>query len=46
MEVHISPSNAKDKKWKAVIMKDNKKIKTVNFGSTGEDYTIHKDPER
>ena len=39
MEVVISPSNRKDKKFKAVI--DNKK--TVHFGASGySDYTLNK----
>lgn len=34
-------------KYKAVIYKDDKKIKTVHFGAAGyEDYTTHKDKER
>jgi hypothetical protein len=43
MHVEISPSDRKDKKFKAVI--DNRR--TVHFGSKGaSDFTLHKDSER
>lgn len=43
MDIIISKSNRKDKKFKAVI--DNKK--TVHFGASGySDFTIHKDDDR
>jgi hypothetical protein len=43
MQIEISPSNKKDKKYKAVV--DNKK--TVYFGSKGaSDFTLHNDEAR
>lgn len=43
MDVVITKSNKKDKKYDAII--NNKK--TISFGATGySDYTMHKDPER
>lgn len=42
MEVEIINSSSKNKKLKAVFYKDNKKIKTVQFGSKGMmDFTLH-----
>jgi len=47
VRVLITKSNIKNKKYKAVFYKDNKKVKTSHFGSSEhEDYTIHKDKER
>jgi hypothetical protein len=47
-KVVISPSKIKNKKLTAIFYdKDNKKIKTVHFGSAGMgDFTIHKDEDR
>jgi len=47
-KVVISPSKSKGKKLTAIFYdKDNKKIKTVHFGSAGmSDFTIHKDEDR
>lgn len=43
MEVVISPSKNKNKKYKAVVNNE----KTIHFGdSRYQDYTIHKDPKR
>jgi hypothetical protein len=45
--VNITPSNLDSKKYTAIFYKDNKKIKTINFGAKGmSDYTIHKDDNR
>ena len=42
MEVEIINSSSKNKKLKAIFYKDNKKIKTVQFGSKGMmDFTLH-----
>jgi hypothetical protein len=46
MIIELSRSNRKDKKWKVVIKKNDKK-KTIHFGQKGySDYTIHKDKKR
>ena len=47
-KVVISPSKIKNKKLTAIFYdKDNKKIKTVHFGSAGmSDFTINKDEAR
>lgn len=46
MKVILSKSNRATKKYKAVIIDNNKK-KTIHFGQKGaSDYTIHKDDER
>jgi hypothetical protein len=46
-EVTLSESPLKKKKLRAVIYKNGKKIKTVDFGATGySDFTIHKDHKR
>ena len=43
MEVVISPSKNKHKKYKAVVNNE----KTIHFGdSRYQDYTMHKDPKR
>ena len=43
----ISPSEKKDKKYKAVFTMENGRTKTTHFGSKGmSDYTINKDKER
>ena len=42
----LSKSDKKDKKYKVVVEKDNKK-KTIHFGAKGmSDYTKNKDPAR
>ncbi len=47
MEARLSQSDAKNKKYKVVISKEGKKIKTVHFGDNRyEDFTSHKDEER
>lgn len=47
IEVLLSYSERKDKKYKAVIYVDDVKIKTVHFGAMGyDDYTTHHDPDR
>lgn len=38
----LFPSTAKGKKWTIITPEG----KTIHFGSTGSDYTIHKDPKR
>ena len=47
MEVYFEKSKNKKFKQTAIFYKDNKKIKTTNYGYAGmSDYTIHKDKER
>ena len=47
MNLNISKSNLKTKKYKAEFLKDNKVVKTTHFGAKGmSDYTIHKDKTR
>jgi hypothetical protein len=47
MKLKITKSNNPKKKYKAVFMEDNVKVKTTHFGAKGmSDYTIHKDKER
>ena len=46
MEVIITPSKKKDKKYDANI-KTRDSNKTISFGANGyEDYTTHQDPKR
>lgn len=45
MDITLSESDRKDKKFKVVIIDDTKK--TIHFGQrNASDYTIHKDKER
>jgi hypothetical protein len=46
MKAELSKSNAKNKKYKVVIIDGDTK-KTINFGQAGaDDFTTHKDPKR
>lgn len=45
--IYIVKSHLRDKKFDAIINRDNGRIKTVPFGQAGfSDYTIHKDKDR
>ena len=47
ISIDIVTSKRSDKKYDAIIHKDNGRIKTVSFGAKGmSDYTIHKDTAR
>jgi len=47
MIIELSRSNRKNKKWKAILLDNGKKKKTIHFGLKGaSDYTIHKDKKR
>ena len=47
VEILIKKSSKDDKKYDAIIQKENGRTKTISFGSAGmSDYTIHKDTER
>ena len=46
IDVIISDSNRKGKKYKIIVM-DGKRKKTLNIGqASAEDYTTHHDPDR
>ena len=43
----LSKSERKDKKWKVVVYKEGKKIKTINFGASGlNDYILYSKEEK
>lgn len=45
--ITLSKSDAKNKKYKVVIIKQDGSTKTINFGDNRyEDFTIHKDEQR
>ena len=45
--VYLQSSEAKGKKYTAVVFQAGRKLKTIHFGSAGmSDFTINKDPER
>ena len=47
LTIKLTQSESKTKKYKVVVLKDNKKLKTVQFGQKGaSDYTKHKDDTR
>jgi hypothetical protein len=47
MQVNISKSDNKDKKFKATFIKNGSIVKTTHFGASGySDFTQHKDKER